>query len=157
MFDLRSLLKNEPFINRLRIGNIGDVISAVSGCDTVAVTAFEADYLFYGITLKNLLEERGVTVFALSLDKGADAKFVKSFATDCDAVVVIGERKICDLVRLAGVQAPLVYVPTSLVIYHAFSPLVADNSTGLLLKREAKLPDKVIFDTEIIKRLKEIF
>lgn len=154
MFDLRSLLKNEPFINRLNIGSIGDVISAVSGFDTVAVTAFETDYLFYGITLKNLLEERGVTVFALSLDEGADAKFVKSFISDCDAVVVIGERKICDLVRLSGVKAPLIYVPTSLVIYHAFSPLVADSSTGLLLKREAKLPDKVIFDTEIIKRLK---
>ncbi len=153
MFDVGRLLKTQPFDERFVLGGTEDVCRALNSYSSVALVSFEADSLFYGIGLKNHLERAGVNVFMLSLDEGVLPSALSEILRDCDAVVAVGERKICDLVR-ANAQKTVIYVPTSLVFYHAFCPVVFDTSSGLPEKKEAPLPDKVVFDTEIIKKLK---
>ena len=154
MIFLKDVIAFEPLYGRLVVGTAQDIVAAVSPCKKIMVAALEADYLFNGIKIKNLLEENGIEVSALSLDSFALSYFDESGFSGFDCIVAVGERAVVDFARRYADGIKVVFIPTTLDFYYAFSPFITDATSGLIKKRAEKLPDKVLFDTDIIKRLK---
>ena len=153
MYKLNDVLKTPPLIGRLIFGNESDVNNLVGDRTDVLIVALEKDYLFLGIRIKNVLESGGKVVSALSLDACDLSAGAGELFSGYDCVIAVGERQTLELSRRYA-KGLLVFVPTTLNYYYAFSPRVSDTSRGLLSYEEARLPDKVFFDLDMVARFK---
>ena len=151
MKDLGELLRENPYKNRLVFGGKADIISALLPYKKVSIAAYENDYLFYAADLKDFLVKCGKGVEIFSLDEGG---FVSGLFCESEAVVAVGGRAILDVVRKEAAGAFILFVPTSFEFYFAFSPCIAQIQDGLPCAKNYPLPDKVVFDTSVLPRLK---
>jgi|GEM_PF-3316237 len=148
-----EILKHKPFDEVFVPGDTGDIVACVKDGKNLLIVALESDYLFAGVNVKNTLEAAGKTVSALSLDccdeyQGGD------FSEGFDVIIAIGEQPALDLVRRFAEQKIIVFIPTTLVFYYAFSPRVAYFENGLLRYENRKNPDVVFFDVSLTKKMK---
>ena len=143
----------EPLKNRFfRAVNI-NLSEATSGFDEVAVFSFEKDHLFLGVSIKVELEKLGKKVNCFSFDEGTPLNAVVSAVSGEKCVIAIGGRAAVDAGRLSYPEK-LIFMPTSLVYYYAFSPCATLKIGGVPVAKKAPLPNLVIFDVELIKKMK---
>ena len=154
MYKISELMNSEPLAGRFIVGKMTDVVCACSGYNDILIFALEKDYLFLGSAIRQSLLESGKKVCAISLD-GCDTGCIPGDVfSGHDLVVAVGERAIIDLSRHLSGDNALFFVPTTLGFYYAFSGDIANYGSGLIKKSKKRLPDKVIFDVGILKKLR---
>ena len=152
MTPLKTVLSAPPFYGRLTTGTTEMIASLVDVGKRTLIVALEPDYLFCGIAVKNALEGAGARVDALSLDS---PKVDRDVFADFGTVVAVGERAVLDVVRLfVGEDKKIVFVPTTVVFYYAFSPFATSFDGGIIRPVKAKLPDAVLFPVDLVKRFR---
>lgn len=153
MYSISALIKRPPFLGRLTVSVNPDYKSIVGDAKKILIVASDADYLFLGARVKKVLEEQGYFVQPLSLDGFDGLRVIAEDFEDFDCVIAVGERPVCDGVRACFFAKKMVFVPTSLVFYYAFSPLIVAGETSLD-RSNAPLPASVVLDLSIIEKLK---
>ena len=149
---LKEVMKSAPFSNRLIIDKAERALDFKN--EKILLASFEADYLFYGIKIKELLEKNNNSVVALSLDdKVYKQEVFDSLALGASKIVCVGNIEIINLLRYFFSNKHIYYVPTNLVFYASFSRECYIIKNGNVLSKQAELPT-VIVDIDIFPKLK---
>lgn len=148
---VNEVMQDEPFYKNLVIDRFENALK-LSG-EKILIAAFESDYLFYGIKIKEHLEKNN-DVLAVSLDSAVyDENTFNNLACGKDKIICVGKIEIINLFRYFLPKKHIYYVPTDLVFYSAFSKESYIVRNGLVSKKQATLPT-VIVDIDIFPKLK---
>ncbi len=149
--NLKEIMKSEPFSDKLIIDRIENALNFKG--EKIMIFAFESDYLFYGVKIKQQLEKDNL-VTGVSLD---DSVFLgqvfEDLVYDIDRIICVGKLEIINLLRCFLPNKDILYIPTDLVFYGSFSKECYIIKNGIVLTKKAKLPT-VIVDIGIFPKLK---
>lgn len=149
--DLKSIMRGDPFFKNLKIDCVENAFGFAN--KKILLAAFEEDYLFYGIKVKQVLEKNN-TVLALSLDSPVeDGKIFENPLFSSDEIVCVGKIDIINMFRRIFPNRHIYYIPCDIVFYPAFSRSVTVNDCGKEKFIPAEIP-AVIIDINIFPKLK---